>query len=93
MFKKKFKEGLPSKAKFYNSLTNCAISDKTYKHVLNISETFNMNNMKEFSDLYLRVDVLLLAGCMFETFGKISINSFELDLALYLSTPYCTMQY
>ena len=34
----------------------------------------------------LKVDVLLLV-CVFETFRKESINSFELDPARYLSTP------
>ena len=33
---KKFKEELPSKEKFYNSLTDRKISDKEYEHVLNV---------------------------------------------------------
>ena len=33
---KTFKEGLPCKDKFYNSLTNRAISDKYYEHVLSV---------------------------------------------------------
>ena len=45
-----------------------------------------MNTMKDYHDLYLKVDVLLLA-CVFETFRKDSINYFELDAAHYLSTP------
>ena len=49
----------------------------------------NMNTSKDYYDLYLKVNFLLLV-CMFETFRKESINSFELDLAHYLSTPgYC----
>ena len=42
--------------------------------------------MKDYHDLYLKVDVLLLA-CVFEIFGKESINSFELEPAYYVSTP------
>ena len=42
--------------------------------------------MKDFHDLYLKVDVLSLT-CVFETFRKESINSFELDPPFYLSTP------
>ena len=42
-----------------------------------------MNNIKY---LFLKVDVSLLA-CVFKTFRKVSINSFELDPAHYLSTP------
>ena len=33
---KKFKERLPSKEKFYSSLTGEDISDKEYEHALNI---------------------------------------------------------
>ena len=62
-----FKEGLASKDKFYNILTNRAVSDKKYEHLLNIEEAFKMNDQKVFYDFYLKVDVLLLA-CVFETF-------------------------
>ena len=44
-----------------------------------------MNTMKDYHDLYLKVDVLLLA-CGFEIFRKESMNSIELDFAHYLST-------
>ena len=37
-----YKEGLPCKAKFYNSLTNCVISDKNYEHVLKINKAFKI---------------------------------------------------
>ena len=42
--------------------------------------------MKNRNDLYLKCDVLFLADVS-ETFRKVSINSFELDPAHYLSTP------
>ena len=45
-----------------------------------------MNTMKDYHDLYLKVDVLLLA-CAFETFRKESINHLKLDHAYYLYTP------
>ena len=56
-------------------------------HFLNncVWKSFIMNTMKDYHDLYLKVDVLLLA-CGFETFRKESMNSFELDFAHYLST-------
>ena len=55
-------------------------------HFLNncVWKSFIMNTMKDYHDLYLKVDVLLLA-CGFETFRKESMNSFELDSAYYLS--------
>ena len=42
----KSKEGLPGKNKFYNTLTNHAITDKNYEHVVNAWKAFKMNNMK-----------------------------------------------
>ena len=83
---KYLRKGLPSKNRFYNSWINRAISDKNYEHVLNVWKAFKMNTIKDYHDLYLKVDVLLLAW-MFETFKKESINSFELDADHYLFTP------
>ena len=62
------------------------ISYKNYEHVFNAWEAFKLNAIKDYHDLYLKVDILLLA-CPFETFRKESLNSFELDPAHYLSTP------
>ena len=38
----KFKEKLPSKERFYDSLTNRKINDKEYEHVLNNWNKFEM---------------------------------------------------
>ena len=79
----KFKEGLPSKDKFCNTLANHAVSYKNYEHVLNIWKTLVMSNIKDRHDLYLEV---LLMICAFETYGKECINYFELNPTLFLST-------
>ena len=65
-------------------MTNRAITDTNYKHVLNLWKAFKMNTIKVYYDLYLKTDVLLLA-CVFETFWNESITSFEFDPARYLS--------
>ena len=62
-----FKEDLPSKDEFYNTLTNRAVSDKNFEHVLNVWKSFKINTMKNYHGLYLNVDVLLLAR-LFEAF-------------------------
>ena len=49
----KFKEGLPNKDKFYNTLTNRAMSDKNYEKVPNVRKAFKMNNMKDYQGLHL----------------------------------------
>ena len=53
---------------------------------INVWKAFRMKTMKDYHDLFLKVNALLLA-CMSETFRKESINYFELDPAHYLSTP------
>ena len=67
-------------------MNNHAVSDKNYKHNFNVWKSFKMNFMKDHHDIYLKVDVLLLA-CVFETFRKESMNSFELDSFWYLYFP------
>ena len=66
-------------------MPNCVISNQNYEHVPNVWEAFNMNTMRDYHDLYLKVDVLLLAY-VFEIFRKESINCFKLDSAHYIST-------
>ena len=66
-----FKEELQSKEKFYSLLTGKEISDNVYEHVLKVWNTFQMKTMKDYHDLYLKYNVLLLA----DVFGKIRNNS------------------
>ena len=67
----KFREKLPSKEKFYSSLTGKKISDKEYDQVFNVWNKFEMKTMKDYHDLYLKCDVLLLAD-VFKKFTNIS---------------------
>ena len=72
----KFKKQLPSKEKFYSSLTGQKISDKEYEHDLKVWKKFEMKMMKDYHDLYLRCDVLLSAD-VFKIFRKNSFKNFE----------------
>ena len=63
----KIKEQLPNKEKFYSSLTGKKISDKEYEHVLKVWNKFEMKIMKDYPNLYLKCDILLLAD-VFEKF-------------------------
>lgn len=42
-------------------------------------QTFDIKNMKDYLNLYLKLDILLLAD-VFKNFRNKSINSFELDI-------------
>ena len=82
----KFKEKLPSKEKFYDSLTNRKINDKEYEHVLNNWNKFEMKTMKYYHDLYLKCGVLLLAD-VFEKFRNNSLKNYDLCPSHYWSAP------
>ena len=57
----KFNGELPSKEKFYSSLTDRKISYKEYAHVINVWKIYEIKTMKDYHDLYLVCGVLLLA--------------------------------
>ena len=54
----KFKEKLPSKEKFYSSLTSRKVTDKECEHVFSVWNKLEMKTMKDYHDLYLKDDVL-----------------------------------
>ena len=62
------------------------ISDKEYEHVLNVWNKFEMKTMKDYYDLYLKFDVLLLAD-LFEKFRNNSLKDYGLFWSHYLSAP------
>ena len=76
---------LPCKESFYSNLTMEDISDKDYKHANNVFEKFNLNNLGDYHDLYVRSDTLLLAD-IFENFRNACLN-YELDPAHFISLP------
>jgi hypothetical protein len=55
---------LPSIEKFYSSLNNKNVSKKEYKNAQEIWDKFNIKNLQEFTSLYNKVDILLLADIM-----------------------------
>ena len=80
----KFKEELPSKEKFWNSVTDKKISDKEYELAPNVWKSFEMKTMKDYHDLYLKWDVFLLAD-VFEKFRNNSLKSYGSCPSHYLS--------
>ena len=58
---KRFNETeLPSKDKFYSKLNLEDISDDDYAHTINVWNTFNISNLDEYHDLYVKLDTALL---------------------------------
>ena len=77
---------LPPKEAFYSRLNDEDISDENYAHAKKVWKTFNMKTLKDYHELYNKVDVLLLVD-VFENFRNICINNYELDPAHYFTAP------
>ena len=73
----KLKEKLPSKEKFYSLLTGKKFSNKEYEHVLKVWNKFEMKMMKDYCNLYLKCNVLLLADLP-EKFRNNNLRSYGL---------------
>ena len=83
----KFSEtSLPDKKDFYSCLNMENITDIDYRHAMRVFEEFKMNNLDDYHDLYVQSDTLLLAD-IFENFRNISLKTYGLDPAYFMSLP------
>ena len=62
------------------------ISEIDYAHANNVFKKFNINNLGEYHDLYVRGYTLLLAD-IFENFRQSCLENYELDPAHFVSLP------
>ena len=79
-------EKLPPKEAFYSKLNDCGVSDEDYERAQLIWKEFEIKNLGEYHDLYLKSDVLLLAD-VFEEFRNICLKNYSLDPAWYYTSP------
>ncbi|KAE9542999.1 hypothetical protein AGLY_002910, partial [Aphis glycines] len=77
---------LPPREKFYSSLTGKNITIEEYENSQKIWEVFKIQNLREFTSLYNKIDVLLLTDIM-ENFRDISLKNYKLDPLWYYTTP------
>ena len=80
---------LPPEDAFYSNLNEEGIKDEEYERAQEVWTTFNCENFKDYHDLYLKTDVILLAD-VFENFRDLSLKTYGLDPAHYVTTPSLT---
>ena len=74
---------LSEKEEFYSNLNMEDITDAGYMHTKRVQKDFEIKNLGEYHDLYLKSDTLLLAD-VFRNLRKMCLN---LDLVKFLSAP------
>lgn len=83
----KFDEtALPSIEQFYNKLNDKKCSRKSYSRAHEVWNKFNCNNLGEYVDLYMQIDILLLAE-VYEQFRYSCMETYGLDPSHYFTLP------
>ena len=80
----KFNETLlPGKEEFYSNLNMKNITDADYMHAKRACKDFEIKNLEEYHNFYLKSDALLLVD-IFENFRKIYLKVYHLDSVKFL---------
>lgn len=83
----KFNEtNLPPAKLFYNELKDEHISNDEYQRAKEIWNIFQCQTLGDYSDIYLKSDVLLLAD-IFENYRSQCLRTYQLDPAHYFTAP------
>ena len=85
-FEKLKETKLPPNEEFCSKLNVSEISDSDYEQAQKVWYHFGMKTFREYHDLYLKTDVLLLAD-VFENFRGVCMENYELDPCWYYTTP------
>ena len=73
---------LPPNKDFYSKLNDTGITDEQYEHAKNVWQEFHCKTMRDYHNLYLKTDVLLLADVM-ENYRDVCIKNYDLDPLWY----------
>ena len=75
---------LPEKEEFYGNVNMENITDADYMQAKRVCEDFEIENLGEYHDLYLKSNTLLLADV---NFRNICLKIYHLDPIKFLSPP------
>ena len=67
-------------------ITPSDISDEDYQHAKKVFEAFGCENLADYTRLYCKSDVLLLAD-VYESFIDVCLKKYELDPSHYITAP------
>ena len=81
---------LPNKKAFYSELYLEDITDEDYIHAQKVFEEFKLKNIREYHDLYVQSNTLLLAD-VFGNFRNKCIELYELDPAHFFTCTWISM--
>lgn len=77
---------LPARDEFYSKLRGESITEAEYQHAQNVWQQFHCKTMRDYLELYIKSDVLLLAD-VFEYYRTQSLSSCGLDPSHFVSLP------
>lgn len=77
---------LPTMHDFYDTLREEHISQTEYDRATKVWQTFKCKNLGEYSDIYLKTDVLLLTD-IFESYRSVCLRHYKLDPCQYITVP------
>ena len=80
-----YNKDLPPIENSYSSLKLDNISEKDYNKALEIYKKLNCNNIKEYLDIYLKLDICLQSD-IFNVFRNCIWNKFEIDCSKYITS-------
>jgi hypothetical protein len=79
-------KSLPAQENFFSSLSESSITDEDYLFAQKVWKTFNCQNLLDYTELYCKIDTVLLAE-IFQKFRKDMYDFSNLDPANYISLP------
>lgn len=84
-------EALPEKEKFYSTLTQKEVTEEEYQKAQKVWDLFGCKTLRDYHNLYLQIDVLILAD-VFEKFRGFFVSHHNIDPCYCYSAPGLTWQ-